>query len=243
MDNAMDPVELKLIALSLRGRGEGQGKEGPCPDDETFGAFMDGLLSQEEADKIRAHVLVCGDCHRAYTAWKEMAHRENPALPDRLLEAARGMYRPSASRLLLKVMKKAFEILNPGEAAIRPSLQPDTAAVRGSSALPEHHYEIVDVDPRMPHLEGLRIQHLQDTGAVKLTLIPAPDVSAEVLGDLRIDLYAGENLVQSWPVFEEGTSLNPVEKGCYRLEMKEVFRSDASGRDRVLGSMELELRD
>jgi hypothetical protein len=243
MNNDMDPIEIKLQALSLRGSENDQGGKDPCPIDETFAAFMDGLLSTEEAESIREHILRCTDCHLAYTTWMELAKQEDPTLPAHLLESARSLHKPPAHRVIIQLFKKAFEILNPSEDLFLPSLRPDLAAVRGQSGtLPPNHYEIVDIESSLPHVECLRIQHLQDTGTLKLTVIPSQDISQDTLKKIRVDLYIEKNLVQSWPVFGEGTSLNPIDPGLYRLELVEI----AAGRDAKhamsLGFMELELR-
>lgn len=223
MNDKIDPIELKLKALALRSRGKG--KEG-CPSDEPFAAYMDGRLEGEEAEKIRAHVTGCADCHQAYTIWMESLPGDGPPVPARLLQAAQALAGPPLKRVVVKLLKKAFEILNPEEVALRPAMG---ALSRGSGE--EGRYEFADIESDVPCLDAVRIQHLEDTGTLKVTLKRAMDDESRV----RVDVYAGETMVQSWPLGNEGVSLNPLEKGTYRINVVEQA-------GRPLGTMELDLR-
>ena len=56
-------------------------------------------------------------------------------------------------------------------------------------------------------------------------------------------MYAGEQIVQSWPLGGQGVSLNPLEEGAYRIDVVEILSKPDRHQARALGSMELDLRD
>lgn len=241
--NDIDPVELKLKALAMRGKVKTEERGQSCPSDEVFGAFMDTALSEDETQILISHIVECPDCHLAYQAWLETAGIEGPPVPAHLQALARSLLKPSRTRLVLKLFRKAFQILNPYEICLIP--EPDGtlgAARRGGEGLPADQYEMVDIRANLLHLEIIRIQHLEDSNTLKLSLFPSPDLSADSLKRIRVDLYSESSLVQSWPLYKEGTSLNPIERGVYRLSLIEIEPSMERHQVRSLGFMELDLQ-
>lgn len=242
MNNA-DPIEVMLKALALRGRISGERDGDACPSDEKFGAFMDKALPEEESQAIQSHIAECPDCSLAYQAWLETSDVEGPPVPAPLMASARALVRPSQCRVILELLKKAFRILNPDEVIVIPEPECTLGAARRSGeAHLEDQYEVVDIKASLPHLEMIRIQHFEDTETLKLSLFPSPELPAERMKRIRVDLYSESGLVQSWPLYKEGTSLNPIEKGAYRLSLVEIEPSTERHKVRSLGFMELDLQ-
>jgi hypothetical protein len=112
----------------------------------------------------------------------------------------------------------------------------------GAKGIPaEDQYEIIDLKPGVEQLESVRIQHLEETGTLKISVMPSPDLAPDALKRIRIDLHGESGLVQSWPLEASGTSLNPIEKGAYRLSLVEVLASIEKHQVRYLGFVELDL--
>ncbi len=242
MKNEMDPIELKLKALAFR--GEASSREGgePCPDDETFSAFMDGLLFGGQADAVKEHIIRCRVCNLAYAVWQEASKPGEPSVPSHLIESARSLYRPPMTRVVIKLFKNAFQILNAAEVAfLGPSPGAEAVPCRGSGQADADRFEIADIDPGLEVLESIRIQHLEETATVKLSVFPSPGLSPDKRKQIRVDLYAESGLIQSWPLKEAGTAMNPIERGAYRLSLVEVTPALEEHEVKVLGFVELNL--
>jgi hypothetical protein len=239
MNREMDPIELKLKALELRGLTE---TCPDCPSDETFAAYMDGRVTGKEADEIKTHILDCRACLIAYRAWQESDATEGPPVPEKVLERARALVKPPLTRVALRMFKKAFELLNPGELSLAGKTQPAAVPSRGAESKAEHQYEIVELKPDLPPIETVQIQHLEDTGTLKVTLFPSSDAGEESLARLRVDVFCDENIVQSWPLYREGTALSNLEEGMYRFELLEITPAAGKHETRSLGVMEFDLR-
>jgi hypothetical protein len=119
---------------------------------------------------------------------------------------------------------------------------PDGAVVRrGGEEISEDRHETLDIKPDVPGLGSIRIQHLEEPRTLKLTVFPSEASITEQVGQIRIDLYSRMNLIQSWPLYGEGTPLNPIEKGSYRISLVAVKSSREKDRIRPLGSIDMDL--
>jgi hypothetical protein len=239
MNREIDPIELKLKALELRGLTD---TSHDCPSDETFAAYMEGQVSGKEADDVKTHILDCRACHLAFSAWQESDAIEGPPVPEKVLERAKALAKPPLTRVALKMLKKAFELMNPADLLLAETAQPATALSRGAEAKAEHQYEIVEIKPNIPPVETVQIQHLEDTGTLKVTLFPSSEETEDRLARLRVEVFCDENLVQSWPLYREGTALTPLEEGMYRFELVEIMPAKEEHEPCSLGVIELDLR-
>ena len=240
MDNRKDLIELKLEALALGGREAASAPLEACPDDETFAAFMQGTLPQKDTDRWRAHAARCPDCVLAITAWRETEGIEGPPVPAHLLVAARRLVKKPVTRLVLELFDRAFRILNPGDVRHQLVLNQSASVTRGEGG--DERHESVELHPEVPGLEAIRIQHLEHRHALKVTLVVDPKLDEEQRKRLRVDVYSDVSLIQSWPLYLEGTSLNPLEKGVYRLSVMEIEPSSDQHQFRTLGTVELDLK-
>ena len=242
MNKDIDPIEAVLKALSFRERSPRQGETDACPSDEAFAAFMDSLLPESEAAGIKSHIVTCPECHLAYTAWMEASAIEGLQIPPHLIESAKARFKFPKIRVAIRLLKKSFEILNPTDVEIISPLSLEPAAVcRGEFAVKENRFELVEMDPRIPDLASIRIQHLEEPGSLKVTVIPSKGLDEDRMERTRIDLFRGDNLIQSWPLYRSGTALNPIEKGSYRLGLVELSSRSDQHEARSLGSVDLNL--
>jgi len=239
--NENDPIELKLEALKFMGREENDKGLESCPSDETFAAYMEDHLPNEEAETIKSHITSCSDCNLVYSAWLETNGIEGSPVPAELLEKARSLIKPPITHLAMKLLKKAFKIINPEDVSLKSAPQAALGATRKSGALPSDQYEIVEIKSELPYIETVQVQHLEDSDSLKLTLIPSKDSQADDLNKIRIDIYQDSRLVQSWPLYMEGTSLNPLEKGKYRIALVKISPAVEGRQVGSIGAIELSL--
>jgi len=241
MDNNIDPIETILQALAFRGRTQSQDKNNPCPSDETFSTYMENRLSEEDALEVRSHINGCPDCGKVHSLWLEASRTEEPPVPVGLLKSAKSLVQPSLCHIAIKILGKAFEILNPDKVPILSAAKADLGLTRRVADNESNLYEVVDIKADIPCPKSVRVQHLEDTGSLKLSLFPSPGLSKEKMKKIRVELYSGITLIQSWPLYEAGTSMNPIEKGLYRISLIEIAPSLDKHQTRYLGSLEVDL--
>lgn len=245
MNKPIDEIEIILQALRHNPQKTESQQENECPSDELFGAFADGHIDGDEAEKLRGHIAGCSQCHLAYTMWQEIDKSESKPVPADLMKAAKALYKPSLTRIAVKLFKKTFELLNPGEISLSDSFQPAVEGVRRrQETLPEHHYEYVDIACALPGLDSLKIQLLEGTGLLKISLLALSTVADDKAAKLRIEVLRNDKRIQSWPVKEDGVELNPLAKGVYQIQLVAKVKSDSGGDGTaVLGSILLDLQD
>jgi len=242
MTERRDSLEWLLKALELEGGAAGPPAAGDCPSDERFAAFLDGLLQGEEAADLREHLVRCPLCHLGLRAWTEASAGEGPPVPAAALERARALVKPGALKIALRLLGRFFEILNPSEIPL--STVPATAPVlrsggAGAAASPRH--EVVDLKPSAECLESIRLQSLEDTGRLKVTVFPAPDVALDPPGRLRVELFQEDACLQSWPLRAGGPPLHPLDPGLYRLEVREVVLEEGHPKLHTRAALDLDL--
>ena len=237
-------MELRLEALAFReAGGEPVGGKGSCPDDELFGAFMEGRLSDGEAEAVAAHLEQCPRCARAFGVWREAEKNPAPAVPPALVEEAEALVKRPFARVVLRFLERALEVLNPGEVDL---LSPDPALAaapcRGEGDRSAKGTEVVELAVQLPGISCLRIQSLEAGGEARVTVFTEPSLSPEEAGRMRLDLHGPEGLLQSWPLEPGGTVLSPLQRGTYRLVLSRIEAEGASAPLEPLGTLTLDLR-
>jgi len=235
MTNKNDEIELRLEALTF------QKSPSDCPSESSFAAFMEERLRPEEEKTIRNHITQCQDCNMAYHAWIETEGIEGPMVPAKLLEAAKNIPIPAVKRIVMKLLDKAFQIMNPLDLCLKPLPESGLGATRKGNTQAEDQYEMVEIKPDLPYIETIQVQQLTSAGALKVRLIPSAPSKEEDSRRIRVDIYNETNLIQSWPLYQDGVSLNPLERGGYRLEIKEILPSMENHEVRSLGAVDLVL--
>lgn len=234
MNNNRDEIELRLEALTF------QKSPLECPSASLFAAFMEERLGSEEEDAIRNHLTQCQDCNMAYHAWVETEGIEGPPVPAKLLEAARNLPIPAVKRIVMKLLDKALQVMNPLDLCLKPMPEAGLGLTRKGAAQADDQYELVEINPDLPYLETIQIQHLAGKNAIKVRMIPSKSLKDEER-QIRVDIYDEANLIQSWPIYDDGVSLNPLERGGYRLEVKEIMPGLENHQVKSLGAMDLVL--
>ena len=246
-----DIISLTLQKLSLGAHGS-SGSAGDCPDDETFGAFVDGKLEDGAAKRFCDHVTSCPHCHTALAALKETEGIDGPPVPARLLAAARELVsarlgervsaqlRVQAARLALKLIDGALAIVDLAGIEVVGGLDRAAQPVRSGSSAPAERAEILELAPSVPVVERITMQRI-DADDVRISIQPEVKQITSPGKIFRLDLLCGDTLLQSWPLENKLLSLEPVTTGRYSLEILEV-PSAGGGRPERICTIDIDLQ-
>ena len=238
-----------LTSLNLRALGLGAGVPHPdpggCPDDETFAAFYDGVLSEKDAAPVRSPLAECTACLRAFRALKETEAIEGPPVPAHLIAGAFRLA-PIAEikkaaepvgRAVIRILKSALEVLKLDNIELGAGLQPAHEAVRSGGGKPAA--ELLEIKSPLPVVERITLQKIEPDD-VRLTVCPSGDAVSQPGFRHRIDLFKDDSLIQSWPLEEGELPLEPVAKGLYRLDVIRIEEAPGAMPE-TIGSIDITL--
>ena len=85
-------------------------------DEEAFAGFLDGCLSPEENERIKAHLIACDDCARLLALSLNGEAEELKEVPGEVLDQAREILnlksKPAVLEVFLRLKQDALEIIN-----------------------------------------------------------------------------------------------------------------------------------
>ncbi|MDI6605776.1 MAG: zf-HC2 domain-containing protein [Candidatus Omnitrophota bacterium] len=94
---------------------QSQGQQLLHPDEEALSCFLEGRLSAEEAEALKAHLISCRDCSEAFSLNLKMEPFEEKEVPQEVLTYIRGLLTCQEMGPLLEIVlqfkEKAIEIL------------------------------------------------------------------------------------------------------------------------------------
>ena len=86
------------------------------PDEETLVCFIEGRLSREENDRIRAHLVTCDNCIEAVALNLKLKPTEIKEVPAQLLSQVKNLLeaqsKPSALEIVLRFKERLLELLS-----------------------------------------------------------------------------------------------------------------------------------
>lgn len=95
-----------------------------CPDLAELSALMDGLLSSEEAESIKAHLADCPVCQELMKIALEIREEPPSLIPAKILDKAKSLFKPGLFQRLNnfweQIRRRATRV--PGLSELRPAL-------------------------------------------------------------------------------------------------------------------------
>lgn len=249
-----DIVSSHLRALAC-GAGLPPERLQACPDDETFGAFVDGTLDEAASSLIHAHIAECPVCSTAFKAIKE-ADKVDAEVPTALIEDAKKMVaaRPMEAvrkvgaraagiveKIAVGLLEGALKVLDLEGLRVTAGLEPSPEPVRstGAATPPPGATAILEVASAIPQIDRVALQKIEPAD-VRITVKPAA-VEVDRAGKLyRVDLFKDETLMQSWPLGPEVLAMEPVTLGRYALQVIELEAARGAAPD-VIGTIDIRL--
>lgn len=221
----------RVIRMVYQNWKQSEGKsEEAHPDEETLACFVEGRLSAEEADRLKAHLVRCDDCMEAITfslKAKELIEEE-PSVE--LLERVRKMLafelKPSLLEIVLKLKEKATEIISTtGDVLVGQELVP--AAVLRSRSIKDFKDEVTILKDFFDIRAEIKIEN-KGASAFKLSVLVKHRITQKVIKDLRVALIKDNTELESYLTDAGLVTFEHVLLGKYTVEISRVNSKLAS---------------
>lgn len=192
----MDELDKKIKHIWRKSKKLGQGmKAKKCPGDNLLVSYMDGVIRDNDKEKVERHLLECNHCLELvithYKLKEAEAHEAVPEVPVFLMNRAMNLVpeketKEGFSDIVFKFARETIEIItNPGNLGISFAAVP--APVRGEkgSFSADHialHKTFTDIESEV---EVLRV----DEGRVNIRVMNKDIKSGRLVEGLRISLF------------------------------------------------------
>ncbi|MDD5027761.1 MAG: zf-HC2 domain-containing protein [Candidatus Omnitrophica bacterium] len=200
------------------------------PDEETLACFLDGCLSEQENERLKAHLTVCNDCSQACALNLDAETVELKEVPGELLDKARGILnlknKLSVLEIFLRVKENILEIVRVnGDILLGQELVP--AALLRSRDIKDFKGEVIILKDFQDIRAEVKIEN--KGGKYFNVLLQARYKSApHVLKDLRVALIKDDLELESYLSETGAVNFEHVLLGKYRLEITSLENRLAS---------------
>lgn len=192
------------------------------PDEEDLACFAQGLLNEEEAARIKAHLTVCDDCAQAYALHLLIQDAPPAEVPPGLLvrvELAAGDDGKALWQIVLRFIGGAIEIVNAaGDILVGQELVP--MPVLRSRSIKEFKDEVTIFKEFKDIRVEVRIVNKQG-GSFDLSVSARNKQSNQVIKDLRVTLFKGELELESYLAEAGCVVFEHVLLGKYTVELRD----------------------
>jgi len=225
-----DKVEGLIKAVYQRWK-KGRLKEADAhPDEETFACFLEGCLSEEENERLRAHLVLCDDCSQICALSLNAEAAELKEVPAELLEKARGILsqknRPLALEIFLRLKENILEIIKVnGDLLLGRELVP--AALLRSRDIKDFKDEVIILKDFKDIRVEVKIEN-KSGRYFNVTLQARQKHAPYILKDLRVTLIKDDLELESYFSDSGSVSFEHVLLGKYRLEITSIENRLAS---------------
>ncbi|MDD2679641.1 MAG: hypothetical protein PHO03_02400 [Candidatus Omnitrophica bacterium] len=200
------------------------------PDEETFACFLEGRLSTEESECLKAHLAVCDDCAGIYALSLNAEAAELEEVPRELLDKARAALslkdKPSALEAFLRLKENILEIIKAnGDILLGQELVP--AALLRSREIKDFKDEVII----LKDFQDIRLEvKIENKGGKYFNvMLQAKHKQAPyILKDLRVTLIKDDLELESYLSDTGMVSFEHILLGKYRLEITSLENRLAS---------------
>ncbi|MFA5402487.1 MAG: zf-HC2 domain-containing protein [Candidatus Omnitrophota bacterium] len=200
------------------------------PDEETLACFLDGCLSEQENERLKAHLAVCNDCSQACALNLGAETAELKEVPGDLLDKAKGILslknRLSVLEIFLRVKENILEIIKVnGDILLGQELVP--AALLRSRDIKDFKDEVII----LKDFQDIRVEvKIENKGGryFNVLLQARHKFTPHVLKDLRVTLIKDDLELESYLSETGAISFEHVLLGKYRLEITSLENRLAS---------------
>lgn len=209
----------------------GAGKiQGMHPDEEALVCFLEGRLSKEENERIKAHLLSCDNCAEAVALNLGMETAEIKEVPAELLGRVKDLLdaqnRPSVLEIVLRFKGKLLEILNTtGDILVGQEFIP--APVLRSRSIKDFKDEVTI----LKDIQGVRVEvKIENKGAgiFNLMVMVKQKQTQKIIKDLRVALLKDDLELESYLTDTGSVTFEHVLLGKYRVEISTLENKLAS---------------
>jgi len=204
--------------------------QGMHPDEETLACFLEGRLSKEENDRIKAHLVSCGNCAEAVALNLGMETAEIKEVPAELLGRVKDLLdsqnRPSVLEIVLRFKGKLLEILNTtGDILVGQELIP--APVLRSRSIKDFKDEVTILKDIQDVRVEVKIEN-KGAGIFNLMVMVKQKQTQKIIKDLRVTLLKDDLELESYLTDTGSVTFEHVLLGKYRVEVSTLENKLAS---------------
>jgi hypothetical protein len=194
------------------------------PDEETLACFLEGRLSEEDAEILKAHLINCPNCSEAFALNLKADALEDKPLPQELLTRLKNLLpaqdKASLLEIALQFKDKAIEIINTtGAVLFGQELVP--AAVLRSRKIKEFKDEVIILKDFKDITVEIRVEN-KSGRAFDLRLSVKQKQSQKPLKDLRVTLFKEDLELESYLADSGSVAFEHVLLGKYKIEINSL---------------------
>ncbi|MFH1458007.1 MAG: zf-HC2 domain-containing protein [Candidatus Omnitrophota bacterium] len=231
-----DKLERIISMVYKSWKQSGRKGEGPHLDEEALACFVEGRLSQEEAEPIKAHLVRCEDCMEALVVSLKVSETSEEEPSAELLERVRKMLafelKPALLEIALRLKEKALEMIGTtGDVLVGQELVP--APVLRSRSIKNFKDEVTI----LKDFDDIRAEiKIENKGglAFNLTLLVKHKLTQKIIKDLRVSLIKDETELESCLTDSGLVTFEHILLGKYTVLISRV--------DSKLASISLDIR-
>jgi len=221
----------RLIKMVYKKWKLGAGKvQQAHPDEEDLACFLEGRLSKEETNRIRAHLVTCDNCIEAVALNLKLKPTEIKEVPAELLSQVKNSLdaqsKPSALEIVLRFKERLLELLSTtGDILVGQELIP--APILRSRSIKDFKDEVTILkDFRDVRVEA-KIEN-KGAGAFNLIILVKQKQTQEIIKDLRVTLLKDDLELESYLTTLGCVTFEHVLLGKYRVEISTLENKLAS---------------
>jgi hypothetical protein len=200
------------------------------PDEEAWVCFLEGMLSREESEPLKAHLLSCDSCAEAFSIQVRLKPTSLKDVPAELLQRMKNLVaseeRPSILDIVLRLGEKALEILNTtGDVLVGQEFVP--ALVLRSRQIKDFKDEVTILKDFKDIRVELKLENKAGE-AFDLTVFIKDKQTHRVIKDLRVTLLKDDLELESYLTSSDRVIFEHVLVGKYTVEISNIESKVAS---------------
>ena len=224
-----DKLEKLIKLVYKKWQGSQPQVQEPHPDQEAMACFLEDRLSQEENERIIAHLIGCDECAEIIATQLRITSVEAKHVPAELLLRVKNLV-SSADKtcpleIILRFKEKFLEIINTtGDCLVGQELVP--APVLRSRKLKDFKDEVII----LKDFQNIRVEAKIENkvGAFNLTVMVKEKTTQKFIQDLRITLLKDDLELESYHTDLGRVTFEHVLLGKYTVEISNIEEKLAS---------------
>ena len=220
----------RLIKMIYKKCKAGWGKGQAHPDEEALACFLEGRLSEDENERIRAHLVSCDSCAEAVALNLEIKPAEMKEVPLELMGRVKGLFDSQSEtaplEIALRLKEKLLEILNTtGDILVGRELVP--APVLRTRSIKNFKDEVTILKDFKDIRVEVRIEN-KGAGAFNLIVTAKQKLDLKIIKDLRVTLLKDDLELESYLTGSGSVTFEHVLLGRYKVEISTLENKLAS---------------
>jgi hypothetical protein len=204
--------------------------EGEHVNEEVLASFYDGLLSKDEFEHIKAHLLTCSDCMDSFASNFPVVALEKLNVPEVSMNVVKNLILSEKKDLFLEIIlrlkEKILEVVNTnGDCLVGLELIP--APVLRSRQIKDFKDEVVILKDFDDIRVEVKIEN-KDKNVFNLIIVVKNKKTQQVLKDLRVTLIREGLELESYLANSGSVVFEHVSLGVYKVEISSVEAKLAS---------------